>query len=96
MPKLIDTNVWLAPLTNDEARSVYESLFRNKRIEFADEPSGVEGSWLTLSSVDLASPKVWMDAYLAAFAKAGGYRLVTLDSAFQRYEGLDLLLLADE
>lgn len=36
-----------------------------------------------------ASPKVVMDAYLAAFAVAGGYRLVTLDRAFVQFKGLE-------
>jgi hypothetical protein len=35
------------------------------------------------------SPKVVLDACLAAFAVAGGYRLVTLDGAFGRFDGLD-------
>lgn len=83
------------PLTNDEARGVYESLLRNERVEFVQEPPGVEGLWLKHCAAESASPKMWMDGYLAAFANAGGYRFVTLDSAFQRYEGLDLLLLGD-
>jgi hypothetical protein len=34
-----------------------------------------------------------MDAYLAAFALAGGYRLVTIDAGFTQFAGLDLVLL---
>jgi predicted nucleic acid-binding protein len=34
-----------------------------------------------------------MDAYLAAFAFAGGYRMVTTDAAFKQFRGLDLELL---
>jgi predicted nucleic acid-binding protein len=30
-----------------------------------------------------------MDAYLAAFAMAGGYQLVTADKAFKQFKGLD-------
>ena len=42
-----------------------------------------------------ASPKVWMDAYLAACAITSGLRLVSLDRDFKSYEahGLDLLQL---
>ncbi len=40
-----------------------------------------------------ASPKLWMDAYMAAFARASGYRLVTTDAAFAQFDGLDLVLL---
>jgi len=35
----------------------------------------------------------WMDAYLAAFALAGGYRMVTTDAAFEQFGGLDLKVL---
>ena len=37
-----------------------------------------------------------MDAYLAGFARAGGYRLVTTDTAFKPFTGLDLELLGKE
>jgi predicted nucleic acid-binding protein len=39
------------------------------------------------------SRKLWMDAYLAAFALAGGYQMVTTDTAFRQFHGLDLMLL---
>ena len=39
------------------------------------------------------SPNLWTDAYLAAFAKSGGLRLVTFDRGFARFSGLDLLVL---
>jgi predicted nucleic acid-binding protein len=35
-----------------------------------------------------------MDAYLAAFAQAGGYKMVTFDKDFRQFNGLDLVLLA--
>jgi predicted nucleic acid-binding protein len=34
-----------------------------------------------------------MDAYLAAIAIAGGYSLVTIDTAYTAFEGLDVTLL---
>ncbi len=39
--------------------------------------------------------RLWTDAYLAAFALAGGYRLVSFDRDFLRFRpyGLNLLLL---
>lgn len=33
----------------------------------------------------------WTDAYLAAFAAAGGHRLVAFDADFSRYPGLAFL-----
>lgn len=38
---------------------------------------------------------MWMDAYLAGFALAGGYRMVTTDGAFKQFRGLDLELLGE-
>ena len=35
----------------------------------------------------------WTDAYLAAFAKCAGLRLVSFDAGFSRYPGLAWLLL---
>jgi len=41
-----------------------------------------------------ASPRLWTDAYLAAFASSGGYRLVSFDRDFAQFEGLNVRLLA--
>jgi len=83
-----------APLSNREAWSKFSVIEDDDRIGFADEPGDVITSWKMLSDTRTASPKLWMDAYLAAFAMAGGYRLVTTDKAFKQFKGLDLLLLA--
>ncbi|HET9211939.1 MAG TPA: TA system VapC family ribonuclease toxin [Thermoanaerobaculia bacterium] len=83
------------PLTNREAWSAYEAFLVDDRIVFrADEPTGVESSWKELAVRRTASPKLWMDAYLAAFALAGRYSMVTTDAAFRQFRGLDLLVLA--
>jgi uncharacterized protein len=82
------------PLTNREAWEAYEVLVGDDRIVLrADEPAGLAPRWRTFAVRDTASPKLWMDAYLAAFAVAGAFRLVTTDAAFQQFEGLDVLLL---
>jgi toxin-antitoxin system PIN domain toxin len=82
------------PLTNREAWQAYEALAADYRIVFqAEEPAGLESRWKDLALRDSASPKLWMDAYLAAFALAAGYRMVTTDASFRQFAGLDLLLL---
>lgn len=82
------------PLTNQQAWRTYEALLADDRIIFqAPEPAGLERHWQEFVVRDTASPKLWMDAYLAAFARAGGYRLVTTDTAFRQFSGLDLVLL---
>lgn len=82
------------PFTNRQAWSFYEAFFTDDRIVFRGrEPSGLEKRWRQFAARESASPKLWMDAYLAAFALAGGYQLVTIDAAFAQFEGLDFMVL---
>jgi toxin-antitoxin system PIN domain toxin len=81
------------PLTNRQAWKAYENLLKDDRIVLRfEEPAGIESRWKYLAVRDMSSPKLWMDAYLAAFALAGGYRMVTTDGTFKQFEGLDLVL----
>lgn len=79
---------------NSEAWALHAAIRNNARIRFADEPPGLEEAWQRFGAIGSASPKLWMDAYLAAFAVSGGYRLITSDKAFKQFPGLDPLLLA--
>ncbi|HET9228822.1 MAG TPA: TA system VapC family ribonuclease toxin [Thermoanaerobaculia bacterium] len=81
------------PLTNREAWSVYEALLADERITFQEEPTDLEPLWKEFAVRKTASPKLWMDAYLAAFARAGRFQMVTTDAAFAQFRGLDLLVL---
>ena len=60
------------------------------------EPEGTRSLWLELAAIPSASPKVWMDAYLAAFAIRAGLPFATMDTDFRRFEtaGLELQLLS--
>ena len=80
-------------MTNEAALSVVDLFLDDSRIELISEPAGVEGVWRTLASRTTSSPKLWMDAYLAAFAISGGHRFLTLDQAFTQFKDLDLVLL---
>jgi predicted nucleic acid-binding protein len=83
------------PLSNREAWAAYEALLADDRVMLrADEPPGIEARWRELTLRDTASPKLWMDAYLAAFSISAGYRMVTTDAAFGQFPGLDLVLVA--
>jgi len=87
----------IPPLTNREAWAVIENFMEDERITFASEPSGVADAWKTFAIRDTNSPKLWMDAWLAAFARCSGWQLVTTDKAFSQFVGLDLQILnADE
>lgn len=77
-------------LTNREAWAVVESFMADERIAFASEPVGVEEAWKALALRDTNSPKLWMDAWLAAFALCSGCQMVTIDKAFSQFKGLEL------
>ncbi len=82
------------PLTNHEAWQTYEAFAADYRIGLVvDEPADLEVAWGDYSVTESPSPKLWMDAYLAAFARCGGHTLVTTDGAFAQFAGLDLRLL---
>jgi hypothetical protein len=81
------------PVSNDRALALYAQLRRDPAFCLVAEPPGTEALWHRWAAHVQPSPRRWMDAYLAAFASAGGYRLVTLDRAFRQFEPLDLLVL---
>jgi toxin-antitoxin system PIN domain toxin len=98
--RLLTTSAVLAPygvppLSNRTAWSIYENFLADERIAWEEEPRGLEGHWKKLAGGSKASPKLWMDAYLAAFALAGGYRLATTDKAFKQFKGLEYILLSN-
>lgn len=68
-------------LASRDAWRVYRSILADERIHFAPEPYALEGEWRRLTGQDRQATKIWTDAYLAAFARAAGMRLVTLDRA---------------
>ena len=76
-------------LSLPQAWGVYAHLLDSGRFAFALEPPRLDATWADLCRPFAKSPKVVMDAYLAAFAVAGGYRLVSLDKAFRQYKGLE-------
>ena len=53
-------------------------------------PAGTVARWHALASRETAPPKLWMDAYLAGFAIAGGLGLLTLDCDFKQFAAMGL------
>lgn len=76
-----------------EAWACYDSLMDDPRFEYALEPLGLDHLWRRLTTTRSYSPKVWNDAYLAAFAMAGALTLVTFDKAFRSVPDLEIQLL---
>lgn len=84
--------------TNVQAVEILNGWRSRRHIRCLDkEPPGTRELWLELAAIPSASPKAWMDAYLAAFAIRAGIALATLDTDFRRFEacGLSLRLLTE-
>lgn len=82
-------------LTNRDALVALDALLALAQVCEREEPPGTVALWHRLAGRDTASPKVWMDAYLAALAMGGALRIVSLDHDFKSFvaQGLDLVLL---
>jgi len=82
-------------LTNRDALVALSDLMTLPQVCDRPEPPGTVALWHRVAARDTASPKLWMDAYLAAFALSGGLGLVSLDHDFKSFEmqGLNLILL---
>jgi toxin-antitoxin system PIN domain toxin len=80
--------------SNREAIAFLTSLFRKTGSLEIEEPKGTRELWLRLADAEKASPKIWMDAYLAAVSITGGFDFVTLNGDFRHFiaDGLSLKL----
>lgn len=80
------------PLSMREAWKAYDGFLGDERVEFISEPPTLEYVFRGLSSSTHASPKLWADAYLAAFARECGASLVTFDRSLARRSSANVLL----
>lgn len=81
------------PLTVPQAWEAYLAFRRLPEVILAPEPEGSETLLEAWATDGNPSRHHWTDAYLAAFATAGAFRLVTFDRDFTRFPDLDLLRL---
>jgi len=68
-------------LTQHACWQIYDRWIGTGQVGWAEEPRDTETLLRSLTAGATASPKVWMDAYLSAFAEAGNLTLVTMDRA---------------
>lgn len=78
--------------TMSSAWDLYDQCCADERIAFLAEPPSLDPKLRIFARSRQASPKLWADAYLAAFASVAGLRLVTFDKAF-RSKPIECLLL---
>ena len=79
--------------SNDQAWRIVQDWLDLDYVEMAVEAHGIDGLFKQFGSHAKPSPKLWMDAYLAAFAVRGGHQLVTFDAGFSQLKGLQPVLL---
>jgi len=63
------------------AWDIWDQITLDDRVGFLSEPDDLEPGFRKHSRLAAASPKVWADAYLLAFAQAASLTLVTFDRA---------------
>lgn len=81
------------PLTVAQAWQAYHDFRSLPDVFLVEEPEGCE-IWLERWALGRrSSPRQWTDAYLAAFASSAGFRMVSFDEDFTRFDTLDLLRL---
>ena len=81
------------PLTMKQAWRAYDRLFEDDRVALVREPEGLDEQFRKLSGSWAASPKVWADAYIAAFAARLNATLVTFDKALEKHGAPCLVLI---
>jgi hypothetical protein len=78
----------------DQAWAIYDGILGDDRFHFYTEPESLETNLRKFTQSTQTSPKLWQDAYLAAFALSFNISLTTFDKGFQQYPDLQLTLLA--
>src|SRR5580704_8601184 len=68
-------------LTQRQCWTLYRQWISGGKASLESEPATVSQAFEQRSMADAASPKEWMDAYLAAFAETAEVQLVTSDRA---------------
>jgi toxin-antitoxin system PIN domain toxin len=74
--------------------SLWRRLLEDERFRFAlEEPRHVDAAFERFTAGQAFAPRLWTDAYLAAYAHAARLTLVTFDKGFERFSGLACQLL---
>ena len=80
------------PLSLNEAWRAYDRLFADERVGLMPEPAEVETRFRQNTRGRTASPRLWADAWLLAFAQSVDGILVTFDRALAARNTCCLLL----
>ena len=79
-------------MNQQEAWGAYDRWLQDERVDYVDEPPGLENRFRSITRLRHAATKHWADSYLTAFAAASHLTVVTFDRAF-RAKATPLVLL---
>jgi toxin-antitoxin system PIN domain toxin len=80
-------------ISAEEGWAVVGELLEDERLDFVEEPEGLEKALPPLLKYSGPTGKLVTDAYLSAFAIASKRQLVTFDRGFSQFRGLELEVL---
>lgn len=75
------------------AWEVYETLAGDSRVQYFDEPVGIEQHWRELTRKPLPAVRLWTDGYLLAFANLWSLQLVSFDRGLESAGSSNALIL---
>ena len=78
----------------NQSGRLYDKFSSDEQVGFAEEPDLIAGPLRTFTQLQSFSPNVWTDAYLAAFAAAADFELVTFDKGFSQFKNLRRTILS--
>jgi uncharacterized protein len=77
-----------------DAWRLFDLLLNDPRVIYSEEPANIESLWRSYTLGATFSPKSWNDAFLAAFAQAAQFEVVTFDREFRKYGGVKCVVLS--
>lgn len=79
--------------TMPEAWRMLDEFLDDLRVGFLDEPQDLATQWRAYAHRPLKATNLWNDAFLAAFAKAWEFEVVTFDTDFRSFPDLNCTIL---
>lgn len=79
--------------TASEAWTYLQNILSQPNVTTLPEPVGIDVLLEDWANMGLIHSPSWADAAIAAWAIKSGARVVTFDKGFQKYPGLDVLIL---
>ena len=76
-----------------EAWQACSNFLALREVNLMPEPAALNDQLGRYCDLGRTSPNLWTDAYLAAFANCAALRLVTFDTGFSKFNGLNVLVL---